>query len=68
MAQGKKMTKEEKRIQEELTDIANACLGILTLETRNRDALDFHELSVWQIKKALQAAYNLGLASQKKGQ
>lgn len=65
MAKGKKMTREEKRILEELTDIANASLGILTLEIRNSDEHDFHDLSVWQIRKALQAAYDLGAASRK---
>jgi len=35
-------------------------LGIETLETRHRDALDFHELAVWSVKKALEDAYNAG--------
>ena len=31
-----------------------------TLETRNSDRLDFHEVSVWGIKTALQAAFDAG--------
>ena len=43
-----------------LTDIATKILDIETLDTRNGDRLDFHELAVWQIKKALEAAYEAG--------
>ena len=43
--------------------IAAAELDIGTLETRRRDALDFHEVSVWQIKAALEAAYEAGQAA-----
>ena len=38
-------------------------LDIETLKTRNSDSLDFHDCSVWGIKKALQAAYDLGRLS-----
>jgi hypothetical protein len=41
--------------------IANDVLGIETLDTRRSDSLDFHDLSVWQIRKALDAAYEAGL-------
>ena len=34
-------------------------------ETRGSDGLDFHDLAVWQIKQALQAAYEAGRASAK---
>ena len=44
-----------------LTAIAQEHLGILTLEVRNSDSLDFHELSVWGIKASLTAAYNAGI-------
>ncbi|MCW5982447.1 MAG: hypothetical protein KIT09_30450 [Bryobacteraceae bacterium] len=37
-------------------------LDIETLETRNRDGLDFYELAVWKIRTALEAAYEAGLA------
>ena len=43
-----------------LTEIATQILDLETLDTRNSDRLDFHELSVWQIKKALEAAYAAG--------
>ena len=43
--------------------IAHEILGLETLEKRNRDSLDFHDLSVWQIKKALEAAYLAGARS-----
>ncbi len=32
-----------------------------TLEARYSDSLDFHEVSVWSLKKALIAAYEAGL-------
>ena len=43
-----------------INGIADKILGLETLETRNRDSLDFHDLSVWQIKKALEAAFQAG--------
>ena len=48
-----------------LTEIARTTLGLETLETRRSDGLDFHDLAVWQIKQALQAAYEAGRASAK---
>lgn len=45
--------------------IALEYLHIETLETQNRDRLDFHDLAVWSIKSALEAAYAAGaLAAQ----
>jgi hypothetical protein len=46
-----------------LTKIARDILLIDTLEAQNRDALDFHDLSVWQINAALQAAFDAGKAA-----
>jgi hypothetical protein len=43
--------------------IAERYLGIETLETRNTDSLDFHELGVASIKAALEAAYEAGRSS-----
>ena len=40
--------------------IAQKHLDIETLETRNSDRLDFHDIAVWRIKDALQAAFNAG--------
>ena len=51
------------RLCQILSDIAHQHLGIATLENRNRDSLDFHEVSVWQIKTALEAAYQAGKAT-----
>jgi len=45
---------------EALAKIAATILDLETLETRNSDRLDFHELSVWGIKAALEAAYAAG--------
>ncbi len=42
--------------------IAREELGLETLETRMSNHLDFHDLAVWQIKKALLKAYEAGLA------
>jgi hypothetical protein len=43
-----------------LTEIATKILDLETLDTRKSDRLDFCELVVWQIKKALEAAYAAG--------
>jgi hypothetical protein len=32
------------------------------LETRNSDSLDFHDVAVWTLREALQAAYVAGVA------
>lgn len=47
-------------INEELELIAHRYLRISTLETRNSDELDFHEVSIWSLKEAFEAAYELG--------
>jgi len=41
--------------------IARRDLGIVTLETRHSDSLDFHECAVWQIRKALENAFIVGM-------
>ena len=43
-----------------LQQIALDHLFVSTLETRNSDRLDFHDVSVWGIKSALQAAFEAG--------
>jgi hypothetical protein len=43
-----------------LAEIAATILGIETLETRNSDSKDFHEVSVWSLHDALAAAYEAG--------
>ena len=47
-------------MEKELAKIAKDILSVETLETRNRDSLDFHDISVWTIKEALELAYKLG--------
>ena len=46
-----------------LRQIALDHLFIDHLETRSSDRLDFHEVSVWGIKSALQAAFEAGQQS-----
>jgi hypothetical protein len=36
-------------------------LFIETLETQNSDRSDFHDVAVWSIKSALEAAYAAGI-------
>lgn len=43
--------------------IAQKHFGVETLEERKRDALDFHEVAVWEMKQALEAAYQAGRES-----
>jgi hypothetical protein len=50
-----------KPIDELFTGIAREHLGIETLETRNLDSLDFHDVSVAGVRDALRAAYQAGL-------
>ena len=40
--------------------------NIETLETRNSDRLDFHDVAVWAIRNALEAAYAAGQAAAKR--
>lgn len=47
-------------INKKISKIADEKLNIKTLKTRNSDSLDFHIVSVWGIKEALEAAYELG--------
>jgi len=47
----------------ELESIAKEFLGIETLTAQNSDSLDFHEVSVWTIKAALEEAYRAGQES-----
>ncbi len=49
-----------KTIDQQMLQIALDHLFIETLETRNSDRLDFHEVSVWGVRSALLAAYEAG--------
>jgi len=50
-----------------LSELALKHLFIETLEERKWDRLDFHEVSVWGVQAALEAAYAAGLAAAKQG-
>ena len=41
--------------------IAQKHLFIETLETRNSDSLDFHDVSAWGVRSALEAAFKAGV-------
>jgi len=43
-----------------LAELALQHLGIETLATRNSDSLDFHDVAVWAIRDALEAAWQAG--------
>ncbi len=45
--------------------IASVHLGIPTLQPRHRDCLDFHEVGVVALERALNAAYEAGRASRR---
>lgn len=61
------MTKrqEEKQLNALLTEIAKEELLVETLEKRWSDNLDFYDVSVWGIKRALERAYEAGRQSVK---
>ena len=44
----------------QLMEIAERHLFLETLETRNWDRLDFHDIAVWAIRSALEAAFEAG--------
>ena len=41
-------------------EIAQRRFFLETLETRNRDRLDFHDVAVWAIRDALEEAFEAG--------
>ena len=51
-------------VDAELASIARRTLRIPTLEARNSDRLDFHEVSVWELLTALRLAYRAGQSSE----
>ena len=59
----KTATKAAQQRDQLLAQIALDHLFIETLETRNSDRLDFHDVSVWAVQSALMAAYQAGLAA-----
>ena len=46
-----------------LLEIAAKHFHIETLETRNSDRLDFHDVAVWSIRAALEAAFTASQAA-----
>jgi len=59
---------DAKTLERLLNQIAAEHLYIDTLATRNSDSLDFHEVSVWGLKEALQAAFTAGQQSKQTNQ
>ena len=49
-----------------ISRIAKELLGLDTIETRKSDRLDFSDQAVWQLRAALEAAYNAGKAASRK--
>lgn len=47
-------------VDAQLASIARRTMDNSTLDTRNSDGLDFHEVAVWEILKALRLAYRAG--------
>lgn len=54
------------KLEQLLTQIAQSKLGIETLETRKSDSLDFHDVAVWCLRDALEAASNAGVEQGRK--
>jgi hypothetical protein len=46
-----------------LLEIARKHFPLETLEARNSDSLDFHDVAVWSIRAALEAAFAAGQAA-----
>ncbi|HGH7847401.1 TPA: hypothetical protein ACJOBH_001749 [Streptococcus agalactiae] len=60
------MTKcQQEKLNTLLTAIAQEELLVETIETRMSDNLDFYDVSVWGIKRALERAYEAGQQSVK---
>jgi hypothetical protein len=57
--------KQKKDLNKLLEQIAKEHLFIETLETQNSDRSDFHDVAVWCIKSALEAAYAAGIEAGK---
>lgn len=57
--------RQNKDLNKLLEQIALKHFFIETLETQHSDRLDFHDVSVWAIKSALEAAYAAGIEATK---
>lgn len=49
-----------KTVARALEDIARRTMDIEMLTARRSDSLDFHDVAVWNVRHALEAAYQLG--------
>ena len=58
----------QRPIDKVIEDIAKEHLRVPTLETRKSDSLDFHDIAVWQLRAALDAAYQAGIVAAKREQ
>jgi hypothetical protein len=58
----KAKTNKRKQAYKDVTvnEIAQRILRIDTLQTRKSDSLDFHDVAVWSLKEALEAAFEAG--------
>ena len=57
--------KQNKDLNKLLEQIALKHFFIETVETQHSDRLDFHDVSVWAVKSALEAAYAAGIEAGK---
>ncbi len=62
-AEGARAAQRDNAPARRLEEIAAEHLFVDTLETRRSDSLDFHDVSVWGIRRALEAAYAAGRAA-----
>lgn len=53
-------SKELGAMDKDVLEIATGTLHVETLETRNWDRLDFYDMAVWSIRKALEQAWQRG--------
>ena len=53
-----------KEVQDKIKEIASKYLSIETLDVQNSDDKDFHDLAVWDIERALMAAFEAGVVDQ----
>ena len=63
MTQATKTKAQPAALEALILDIATKHFFIETLETRNSDRLDFHDVAVWAIRAALEAACAAGHAA-----
>ena len=53
-----------KEVQDKIKEIASKYLSLETLDVQNSDDKDFHDLAVWDIERALMAAFEAGVVDQ----